>query len=74
MQIVPLGLERWAGVEVIRLLLLSKQFEEISEKVVNNVHLLLDFYLNFVMVRERTPWANTMVVQPWSDGYFSYVW
>lgn len=48
MQIVPLGLERWAGVEVNRLLSLFKQLAEISEKVVNYVHPLLDFYLNFV--------------------------
>lgn len=47
-QIVPLGLKRWVGVEVIRLLLLFKRFKEISEKVVNSVHPLLDFYLNFV--------------------------
>lgn len=45
---MPLGLKRAAGVEVISLLLLFKKFEEISEKIVNNVHPLCNFYLNFV--------------------------
>lgn len=41
---VPLGLKRWAAVDGIIMLLLSKKSEYISEMVVNNVHPLCDFY------------------------------